>query len=78
MAQQAKIIIKGLNFYYHNKSVIKDLSLEIPAKEIMAVFGPANSGTTTLLRTLNRLYDTSWMGRAFMHLMSVLQNCAGK
>ena len=27
------------------------------ANEILAIFGPANSGTTTLLRTLNRLSD---------------------
>ncbi len=59
MAQNVKIVIKKLNFYYHKTPAIKDLSLEIPANEIMAVFGPANSGTTTLLRTLNRLYDTN-------------------
>ena len=57
MKQPAKISIKKLNFYYHHHPAIKDFSLEIPANEIMAVFGPANSGTTTLLRTLNRLYD---------------------
>lgn len=54
---QSKIVIKGLNFYYQQKQVIKDLNLEIPKNEIMAVFGPANSGITTLLRTLNRLCD---------------------
>lgn len=57
MTQQPKIVINGLNFYYQKKQVIRDLSLEIPANEILAVFGPANSGTTTLLRTLNRLCD---------------------
>lgn len=57
MSPQSKIIIKELNFFYHKKQVIRDFSLEIPANEILAVFGPANSGTTTLLRTLNRLCD---------------------
>jgi phosphate transport system ATP-binding protein len=57
MIQQAKIAIKGLNFYYRKKQVIRDFNLEIPANEILAVFGPANSGTTTLLRALNRLCD---------------------
>jgi phosphate transport system ATP-binding protein len=56
-SQEPKIVIKGLNFYYHKNQVIKDLTLNVPANEIMALFGPANSGTTTLLRTLNRLYD---------------------
>jgi len=57
LTQNPKIVIKKLNFFYHNNQALKDLSLEIPANEIMALFGPANSGTTTLLRSLNRLYD---------------------
>ena len=57
MIQQNKIDIKGLNFYYRTKQVIHEVSLEIPANEILAVFGPANSGTTTLLSALNRLCD---------------------
>ena len=57
MGEQAKIVIKGLNFYYQKKQVIFDLNLEIPANSILAVFGPAGSGITTLLRTLNRLCD---------------------
>ncbi|MEI8201022.1 MAG: phosphate ABC transporter ATP-binding protein PstB [Eubacteriales bacterium] len=57
MIQQSKIVINHLNFFYHKKQVIRDFSLEIPGNEILAVFGPANSGTTTFLRTLNRLCD---------------------
>ncbi|MCE5196435.1 MAG: phosphate ABC transporter ATP-binding protein [Negativicutes bacterium] len=57
MSQQAKIAIKDLNFYYQTNQAIRNFSLEIPANEILAVFGPANSGITTLLRTLNRLSD---------------------
>ena len=57
MIQKSKIVIKGLNFYYQQKQVIKELNLEIPKNEILAVFGPAGSGITTLLRRLNRLCD---------------------
>ena len=57
MNQQSKIVIKGLNFWYNNKQAIRDLNLEVTANEIIAVFGPANSGITTLLRSLNRLGD---------------------
>jgi phosphate transport system ATP-binding protein len=63
MIQESKIVIKGLNFYYQQKQVIKELNLEIPKNEILAVFGPANSGITTLLRTLNRLCDLTWGAR---------------
>ncbi len=57
MTRQSKIVIKDLNFYYNQKQVIKELNLEIPKNEILAVIGPANSGITTMLRTLNRLCD---------------------
>ncbi|GHV44870.1 phosphate import ATP-binding protein PstB [Clostridia bacterium] len=53
----AKISIRGLNVFYQKKQVIRDLNLDIPENEITAVFGPANSGITTLLRSLNRLCD---------------------
>ena len=39
MVQQSKIVIKGLNFYYHKKQVIRDFNLEIPSNEILALFG---------------------------------------
>ena len=57
MMDQVKIAIKGLNFFYGKKQAIHNLSLDIEANSILAVFGPAGSGITTLLRTLNRLCD---------------------
>jgi phosphate transport system ATP-binding protein len=57
MTEQAKIIIKNLNFYFNNHQALKDVNLDIQANEIFSLFGPASSGTTTLLRALNRLSD---------------------
>jgi len=57
MAETTKIAIRNLNCFFDKKQVIYDLSLDIAANEILSVFGPANSGITTLLRTLNRLND---------------------
>lgn len=57
MKEQSKILIEDLNFYYGEKQVIKELNLEIPKNQIYSIIGPANSGITTLLRTLNRLCD---------------------
>ncbi|MCL2801652.1 MAG: phosphate ABC transporter ATP-binding protein [Treponema sp.] len=54
---EPKIKIDNLNVYYEKKQVIHNFSLNIPANQIMAIFGPANSGITTLLRSLNRLCD---------------------
>ena len=52
-----KIVISKLNFFYDKKQAIHNLNLRIPANEVFSVIGPANSGITTLLRTLNRLCD---------------------
>jgi phosphate transport system ATP-binding protein len=57
MTHQSKIIIRNLNFFYKDKQVIKDVNMEIHANEIYALFGPANSGTTTLFRAITRLSD---------------------
>ena len=57
METPVKIAIKNLNCFFNKKQVIYDLSMDIRANEILSVFGPANSGITTLLRSLNRLND---------------------
>ena len=60
---QPKIAIKNFNFYYKDQRVIHGLNLDIEANEIMSVLGPANSGITTLLRSLNRLCDLNHEAR---------------
>jgi phosphate transport system ATP-binding protein len=57
MSEQVKIAIHNLNFFYKKNEVIKALNLDVRENEILSVFGPANSGTTTLLRALNRMSD---------------------
>jgi len=57
MAENIKIEIKDMNFFYEKNQVIYDLTLNINANEVLSVFGPAGSGITTLLRSLNRLTD---------------------
>lgn len=42
---------------YGGKPALRDLSLEIPPRQIFAIIGPANSGKTTLLKCINRTID---------------------
>jgi phosphate transport system ATP-binding protein len=42
---------------YGPKTALDGVSLEIPARSIYALIGPANSGKTTLLRCINRTID---------------------
>jgi phosphate transport system ATP-binding protein len=58
-----KIEIRDFNFYYGEKRVIHNLNLDIKANQVLSIFGPANSGTTTLLRALNRLCDLNHEAR---------------
>ncbi len=52
-----KIVIKDFGFYYDSSSALLNININIHAREIFAVFGPARSGKTTLLKSINRLTD---------------------
>jgi len=52
-----KIKIENLSCYYNKKCVLESLNLNVVKNEILGVIGPANSGKTTFLRTLNRMND---------------------
>ena len=55
---KAIIEIKNLTVQYSDGTEsLKNINLEIPEKQITAIFGPAGGGKSTLLRTLNRLND---------------------
>jgi phosphate transport system ATP-binding protein len=49
--------IDDLNIWFGSKYVLKHVSKEIHAHEILTVIGPSNSGKSTFLRTLNRMND---------------------
>lgn len=59
MPSQPKISIRDLTFSYHGASrpALNGITLDIQPNEITVLFGPAQSGTSTLLRLLNRLND---------------------
>jgi phosphate transport system ATP-binding protein len=52
-----KIKIENLQIHYDSVYALKGVSLEIFKNEILGIIGPANSGKTSFLRTLNRLND---------------------
>jgi phosphate transport system ATP-binding protein len=57
MFQGSKIVIKDFNFYYDSVQALRNINLGIQPNQIFTVFGPARSGKTTLLKSLNRLTD---------------------
>ena len=57
MSTGNKIAIKDFNFYYGSLQALQMINLNIRANEIFALLGPARSGKTTFLKSLNRLTD---------------------
>lgn len=53
-----KITAKEVNVFYGEKHAIKDVSVDIPAKGVMAFIGPSGCGKSTFLRCINRMNDT--------------------
>ena len=54
---EPQIETKNLNVYYHDHYVLKDVNIQIPAKQLTAIIGPSGCGKTTLLKSLNRLLE---------------------
>ncbi len=55
---ESAIAIQGLSIVYSDgKESLRNINLEIPARAITVLFGPAGGGKSTLLRTINRLND---------------------
>jgi len=52
-----KLRIRNLNFFYGDFQGLKNISMDVPEKEVTAFIGPSGCGKSTLLRTLNRMYD---------------------
>lgn len=52
-----KITVNNLNIFYGNIHVLKSVNFSVYKNEILGIIGPANSGKTSFLRTLNRLND---------------------
>jgi phosphate transport system ATP-binding protein len=53
----AHISFQNVSVSYGTKTALRDITLDIPAKQIFAIIGPANSGKTTLLKCINRTID---------------------
>ncbi len=55
---QAKVSVRGLDFFYGRAQALHRISIDIPERVVMAFIGPSGCGKSTFLRTLNRMNDT--------------------
>ena len=49
---------RNVNVFYSEKQAIKNLSIDIGRKQVLAMIGPSGCGKSTFLRCLNRMNDT--------------------
>ena len=56
-AEQAKLAVRDLNFYYGKFHALRNINLDIPSNKVTAFIGPSGCGKSTLLRTFNRMFE---------------------
>jgi phosphate transport system ATP-binding protein len=57
-AAEPFIVARNVDVWYADNHAIKDVSLEISKREVIALIGPSGCGKTTFLRCLNRMNDS--------------------
>ena len=71
------IEFRDLSAFYGGKQVLKNISFTVPRHSVIGIIGPANSGKTTLLKTINRTLDfvgsARFTGDVFIDGQSVRQ-----
>jgi phosphate transport system ATP-binding protein len=54
-----KIKVERLNAYFGKVHALKDISLDFPTNQVVAIIGPSGCGKSTLLRCLNRMHEVA-------------------
>lgn len=49
--------VEHFNAFFGEVKILKDINLEIPKNEIVALMGPSGCGKTTFIRCINRLHE---------------------
>jgi phosphate transport system ATP-binding protein len=61
---EGRVDVDQLNAYFGSAHAVRDVSLDVPARNVTAIIGASGSGKSTLLRCLNRMHETVPTARA--------------
>jgi phosphate transport system ATP-binding protein len=51
-------VCREVNVFYDSKQALKNVSLDVPRRQVLSMIGPSGCGKSTFLRCLNRMNDT--------------------
>src|SRR5947199_10340071 len=72
---QPHVEFRDLSAFYGSKQVLRNVSFNVGRNSLIGIIGPANSGKTTLLKTINRTLDlvggARFTGEVLIHGESV-------
>lgn len=57
-ASPTKVAARDINVFYGDNHALRNVSIDIPDRNVMAFIGPSGCGKSTFLRCLNRMNDT--------------------
>jgi phosphate transport system ATP-binding protein len=57
VSEEAKISVRGLNAFFRSTRALRDVTLDVPAKSVLAVIGPSGCGKSTFVRCINRMHE---------------------
>ncbi|MEJ2275101.1 MAG: ATP-binding cassette domain-containing protein, partial [Woeseiaceae bacterium] len=66
--QNPFMVARDVNVYYGSNHAIKNVSLDIGKKQVIALIGPSGCGKSTFLRCLNRMNDSIDVARVTGHI----------
>jgi phosphate transport system ATP-binding protein len=51
------LMVRNLSVFFGTHQVLKNVSLDIPARAVTAIIGPSGCGKSTFLRSINRMHE---------------------
>ncbi|MEA2640797.1 MAG: phosphate transport system ATP-binding protein [Chloroflexota bacterium] len=51
--------IRKLSAWYGPRQALRDITLDVPGHQVMAIIGPSGCGKSTLIRCLNRMHEVT-------------------
>ncbi len=52
-----KIATEGLSAWFGDNAVLRDVSLQVPDRQVTSIIGPSGCGKSTLVRCFNRMHE---------------------